>query len=187
MILGYPVESDPSSWIEYRHYLDTEYVQRFNRYQRVLNARCKYESADGELEVRAKGADYFAKSPFLTIYDCPQELDYHDRAPRPSNCVPFEAFYRLADHERPFELPRGFAQADDRLIYGSMGSMGGIDVELMTKIVSALGKTKHKCIVSKGLRGDEYRLPSNCWGEPYLPQTRILPLVDLVVTRGGNR
>lgn len=65
--------------------------------------------------------------------------------------------------------------------------MGSIDVELMKRIVAVLAKTPHKYIVSKGLRGDEYELPAaNCWGENFLPQTKILPLVDLVITHGGK-
>ena len=56
----------------------------------------------------------------------------------------------------------------------------------MKRIVSVLAKTNHKYIVSKGPRADEYELPENCWGEGFLPQTRILPLVDMVITHGGN-
>ena len=33
---------------------------------------------------------------------------------------------------------------------------------------------------------DCYSLPSNMWGEPMLPQTQILPLVDMMITHGGN-
>ena len=183
---GYPVKSNPSTWTEYRQYLDTEYVERFNRYQRELNYRCNYQPVEGELEKRAENANYFAKSPHLNIYDCFQELDYNDIAPRPENCVPFDAFFRKNPKEMPFELPKGFVKPGDKLIYVSMGSMGGIDLELMKRIVSALGSTPHKYIISKGLRSDEYTLPPNCWGQDYLPQTRILPLVDLVITHGGN-
>lgn len=64
--------------------------------------------------------------------------------------------------------------------------MGSIDVELMKRIVSVLGKTPYKYLVSKGQRGGEYELPDNCWGENFLPQMKILPLVDLVITHGGN-
>ncbi len=64
--------------------------------------------------------------------------------------------------------------------------MGSIDVQLMKRIVSVLAKTPHKYIVSKGPLGSEYELPANCWGENFLPQTKILPLVDLVITHGGK-
>ena len=68
-----------------------------------------------------------------------------------------------------------------------LGTLGSIDVELMRRITTALGKTPHKFIVSKGQRHDEYDLPAgNCYGEALLPQTTILPLVDAVVGHGGN-
>lgn len=64
--------------------------------------------------------------------------------------------------------------------------MGSIDVPLVKRILSVLATTPHRYIVSKGPRAEEYDLPENCWGEAYLPQTRVLPLVDLVITHGGH-
>ena len=86
----------------------------------------------------------------------------------------------------PFKLPPEFAKAGDKLKYFSLGSMGSIDVQLMKRILAGISKTPYKCIVSKGPLHDEYELPANCWGEAFLPQTQILPLVDLVITHGGN-
>ena len=39
---------------------------------------------------------------------------------------------------------------------------------------------------SSGVYGDQYDLPSNCWGDKTLPQINVLPKVDLVITHGGN-
>jgi UDP:flavonoid glycosyltransferase YjiC (YdhE family) len=41
-------------------------------------------------------------------------------------------------------------------------------------------------IVSKGPQAGEYELADNMAGEEFLPQTAILPQVDLVITHGGN-
>jgi UDP:flavonoid glycosyltransferase YjiC (YdhE family) len=72
------------------------------------------------------------------------------------------------------------------LIYLSLGSLGSADVDLMKRLVSILGKTKHKFIVSKGPQASEYELASNMFGAEFLPQISIIPKVDLVITHGGN-
>jgi UDP:flavonoid glycosyltransferase YjiC (YdhE family) len=40
--------------------------------------------------------------------------------------------------------------------------------------------------VSKGPLADQIKLHDNQTGEGFLPQPAILPLVDLVITHGGN-
>lgn len=64
--------------------------------------------------------------------------------------------------------------------------MGSIDVALMKRVTAILAQTPYSIIVSKGPLAEEYELPENCWGEETLPQTQILPLVDLVISHGGN-
>ncbi len=49
-----------------------------------------------------------------------------------------------------------------------------------------LADTPHRYIVSKGPQAAEYDLAPNMWGAEFLPQTTLLPLVDLVITHGGN-
>lgn len=105
----------------------------------------------------------------------------------PRNFFQVDAFIR--NEPEKFEFPLEFRQKikpGDKMIYISMGSMGSIDVNLMKRIVEALSELPHKAIVSKGPLGEEYSLPENMWGENYLPQTSVLPLVDLVITHGGN-
>lgn len=71
-------------------------------------------------------------------------------------------------------------------IYLSLGSMGSIDLTLMRRLVAVLGRSRHKVIVSKGPRAGEFNLPRNMWGERFLPQMQMVPVVDLVITHGGN-
>jgi uncharacterized protein (TIGR00661 family) len=56
----------------------------------------------------------------------------------------------------------------------------------MRRLVDVLSRTRHRYIVSKGPRADEFELPDNMWGEARVPQTSIIPEVDLVITHGGN-
>jgi UDP:flavonoid glycosyltransferase YjiC (YdhE family) len=72
------------------------------------------------------------------------------------------------------------------LVYLSLGSLGSADVELMRRLVAVLSRTRHRYIVSKGPLHDEFDLADNMWGAAQVPQTNVLPLVDLVITHGGN-
>ena len=56
----------------------------------------------------------------------------------------------------------------------------------MEKLVAELADAPYRVIVSKGPQADEYELAENMVGEEFLPQTAILPQVDLVITHGGN-
>jgi UDP:flavonoid glycosyltransferase YjiC (YdhE family) len=88
--------------------------------------------------------------------------------------------------EDPFELPEELADGPGALIYLSLGSLGSADVELMRRLVDVLAKTPHRYIVSKGPRAEMFELADNMWGQARLPQTSIIPQVDLVITHGGN-
>jgi UDP:flavonoid glycosyltransferase YjiC (YdhE family) len=89
-------------------------------------------------------------------------------------------------NEDTFEIPEKLRNKSGKLIYLSMGSMGGTDVELMKRLVSILSKSKHRFIVSKGPLHDQYELADNMWGEKTVPQIKVLSVVDLVITHGGN-
>jgi UDP:flavonoid glycosyltransferase YjiC (YdhE family) len=67
-----------------------------------------------------------------------------------------------------------------------MGSFGSADLSLMTRLVNILAKSPQRFIISKGPLGDEYSLSDNMWSDNIVPQVKILPLVDLVITHGGN-
>ena len=56
----------------------------------------------------------------------------------------------------------------------------------MQKLVGELADSPYRVIVSKGPQADEFELAENMTGEEFLPQTAILPQVDLVITHGGN-
>ena len=56
----------------------------------------------------------------------------------------------------------------------------------MQRLVDLLGRTEHRVIVSKGPLADQITLHDNMTGDAFLPQPAILPMVDLVITHGGN-
>ncbi len=56
----------------------------------------------------------------------------------------------------------------------------------MRSLVASLSDRPYRVIVSKGPQADEFELGDNMVGAEFLPQTSILPEVDLVITHGGN-
>ncbi|XP_054153075.1 NDP-glycosyltransferase YjiC-like [Oppia nitens] len=175
---GFPTFGDKIDWKEFRDL----------RKESIAGNVIKYNEWIQELGFPIHNSDNILPiSPFLNIYGYPEELDYLDVRPIPDNFCPIDAFIRKDPKE--FKIPDKFQnreKTNSKLIYLSMGSMGSVDVNLMKRFVDILSKTRHKYIISKGLMADKYELADNMWGEASVPQTNVLPLVDLVITHGGN-
>jgi MGT family glycosyltransferase len=56
----------------------------------------------------------------------------------------------------------------------------------MQRLVDALATSPHRFIVSKGPQADRITLADNMVGDATVPQTKVIPQVDLVITHGGN-
>jgi MGT family glycosyltransferase len=130
--------------------------------------------------------EFIHTSERLNLYVYPEVIDYTDGRPLDASWHRLDSSVRQTDKE--FELP---SEVRDRpngsaLVYLSLGSLGSADVDLMKRLVDVLGRTVHRYIVSMGPRHGEYELAPNMWGAEFLPQTRVIPLVDLVITHGGN-
>jgi MGT family glycosyltransferase len=117
----------------------------------------------------------------LSLY--PAEADYARRTPLGPSWGRLDSCVRASG---AFELPDDLLDRPGALIYVSLGSLGSADVDLMRRLVDALSGLPHRFIVSKGPQADAYELAANMWGAEYLPQPAILPMVDLVITHGGN-
>ena len=129
--------------------------------------------------------EFIWESPFLNLYLYPQEADYARSRPLAPTWHRLDSCVRATDEA--FELPDEVrAPGDGGLVYLSLGSLGSADVDLMNRLVEVLSATRHRYIVSKGPQHDQIELADNMWGREFLPQTSILPQVDLVITHGGN-
>lgn len=130
--------------------------------------------------------DFMPVSKNANLYVYPEEADYTDRRPLDETWHRLDSSVRSTDE--PFELPDAVANRPEgsALIYLSLGSLGSADVDLMKRLVDVLGRTPHRFIVSKGPQHAEYALADNMWGLEFLPQTSLMPQVDLVITHGGN-
>lgn len=169
--------ADSSQWGAYR--------AEFERTHRTM-------WADFDAWVRAQGADALPELEFMpranaaNLYVYPAEADYLDDRPLDDTWTRMDSSVRETDEE--YVLPPEVADRPDgsALIYLSLGSLGGADVELMQRLVDVLATTRHRFIVSKGPQADRITLADNMVGAQMLPQTKVIPQVDLVISHGGN-
>ena len=114
----------------------------------------------------------------------PKELDYKEVQPLPHNWQRVDGFVRKTNDK--FEIPKSLSGKPGKLVFLSMGSFGCANLDLMTRLVTILSKSEHRFIVAMGPLADKYTLPENMWGQAFVPQTAVLPVVDVVITHGGN-
>ncbi len=167
--------SDRSEWEQFR----LRYVQLHKHLQQDFGDYCVQVGAPPLPE-----NEFIWESPYFNLYLFPSVVDY----PRSQPLAP--TWHRLdscvRDTDEQFQMPPGFKDRKGKLIYLSLGSLGSADVGLMSRLIGLLAKTPHRVIVSKGEQHELIKLTDNMHGAPFLPQTSIIPQVDLVITHGGN-
>ena len=169
--------ADRSQWDAYR--------AEFDRTHRAM-------WTDFDAWVQAQGAaalpdlEFMPRTTAANLYVYPTEADYFDVRPLDGSWTRMDSSVRENDED--YVVPVGVADrpADSALIYLSLGSLGGADVGLMQRLVDVLGTTRHRFIVSKGPQADRITLADNMVGAQMLPQTTVIPQVDLVISHGGN-
>jgi MGT family glycosyltransferase len=173
---GYPVD-DPSGWEEFRAEYDRTHRELWSGFNEWMLEQGAPPLPDLE---------FIHESPHLNLSIYPDAADYLRTEPLAPTWHGLGSSVR--DTEEPWSVPGTLfdEEGDGSLVYLSLGSLGSADVDLMRRLVDVLGRTPHRYIVSKGPRADEFELPDNMWGEARVPQTSIIPEVDLVITHGGN-
>jgi MGT family glycosyltransferase len=168
---GYPTD-DRAGWDEFR--------EEYRRVHAGLHA-------DFDEFARERGCpplpelEFIHRSSYLNLFLYPEEADYERSRPlgpmweRLDSCVRKEG---VGD----FEVPKG----DGPLVFLSLGSLGSADVELMQRLVDLLAAGGCRAIVSKGPQHDQIELRDGQAGAELVPQPALLPLVDAVITHGGN-
>jgi MGT family glycosyltransferase len=171
---GYPT-TDTTEWPAFRNEyarVHTDLWQDFSAFN-VANGAPALEPLE-----------FMHTSPYLNLYVYPREVDYERSRPMNGPWHRVESCVR--DDEQAFLVPEHLRDGDGALVYLSLGSLGSADVSLMERLIGILGQTRHRFLVSKGPQHELIELAANMWGQEYLPQPSILPLVDLVITHGGN-
>ncbi|XP_054154076.1 uncharacterized UDP-glucosyltransferase YdhE-like [Oppia nitens] len=172
---GLPTNGDRKQWQQFTD----KWIELFKDFQQEISDYCQSRGAPKLEDMRLHPI-----SPYLNLYLYPKELDYEELYPMANNWKRVENFMRITNDT--FSLPSQLASRPGKLVFLSMGSFGCANLSLMTRLTTILGKSRHRFIVSKGPLFESHDLPDNQWGQRFLPQTAILPLVDLVITHGGN-
>jgi MGT family glycosyltransferase len=167
---GYPAR-DRSGWDAYRE----EYRRTHADMHADFDAFCRERGAPALPEL-----EFIHASPYLNLYVYPDEVDYARAESLDGAWRNLQACVRETD--AAWEPPDG----DAPLIYLSLGSLGSGDVELMRSLIGSLADAPYRVVVSKGPQHEQIELADNMTGSEFLPQVSVLPLVDLVITHGGN-
>ncbi len=171
---GYPTD-DRTDWGAYRD----EFARSHAELHAEFDSFCRERGAPALPEL-----EFMHESPWLNLWIYPAEIDYARAVPLAGGWHNLEASVRTTD--AAWDVPEPLASRDGPLVYLSLGSLASGDVELMQGLIDSLADTPYRVIVSKGPQHEEIELADNMTGEEFLPQASILPLVDLVITHGGN-
>jgi MGT family glycosyltransferase len=167
---GYPAD-DRTGWDDYW----AEFARTHAGMHAAFDGFCRERGAPG-----LPALEFMHVSPYANLYVYPAEVDYARERP-------LDGWTNLQASVRATDEPYGLDLAGDGpLIYLSLGSLGSADVALMQTLIDALAGTRFRVIVSLGPQHDQLRLVDNMTGAEFLPQTSLLPLVDAVITHGGN-
>ncbi len=170
-------QDDPASWAPFREEFARTHRDRWEAFNAWVVAQGAAPLPDLEFMPRDNAAN---------LYVYPEEADYVADRPLDASWHRIDSSVRLTDEE--YVVPESVARRPEgsALVYLSLGSLGGADVELMQRLVDALAGSPHRFVVSKGPQADRIRLADNMVGAQTLPQTTVIPQVDLVITHGGN-
>lgn len=169
--------ADRSEWDSYRAEFDRTHRPMWQDFNTWVQAQGAPELPELEFMPRDNAAN---------LYVYPAEADYLEMRPLQGNWTRMDSSVRETDED--YVVPDAVADRPEgsALIYLSLGSLGGADVDLMQRLVDVLGTTRHRYIVSMGPQAARITLADNMVGAQMLPQTKVIPQVDLVISHGGN-
>ncbi len=170
-------QDDPGTWTPFRRELERTHRELWTSFNDWVVQQGAAPLPDLEFMPRDNAA---------SLYVYPAEADYVAERPLDDSWHRIDSSVRRTEEE--YVLPEEVRDRPDgsALVYLSLGSLGGADVALMQRLVDALATSPHRFVVSMGPQADRLRLAPGMVGAATLPQTTVIPQVDLVITHGGN-
>jgi MGT family glycosyltransferase len=170
-------QDDPASWQPFRAERERSHREMWTAFNAWV-----VEQGAGPLP----DLEFLPRENAANIYVYPEEADYVAERSLDDSWHRIDSSVRRTDDDYTVPPEVADRSAGSALIYLSLGSLGGADVELMQRLVDALAGSPHRFIVSMGPQAARITLADNMVGEQTLPQTTVIPQVDLVITHGGN-
>jgi MGT family glycosyltransferase len=167
--------ADRAPWAAY----EAEYRRTHGPLHAAFDAFCQERGAPPLPDL-----EFLHTSDWLNLYLYPDMVDYARERPLGPTWHNLQTSVRATDE--PWEVPNEIAGGDGALIYLSLGSLASGDVVLLQGLVDTMAESGHRVIVSKGPQHEQITLADTMVGAEFLPQTSVLPHVDLVITHGGN-
>ncbi|NP_001310023.1 uncharacterized UDP-glucosyltransferase YdhE-like [Tetranychus urticae] len=176
---GYSVNSDQSNWDEFRK------IHR-QAHSNLIETVNKDLDVAGLKQARFNPAKFVDSPQTIGFYHYPAALDYTECEPIEPGWCRIDSLIRQPDDDTDFVIPERLKDKPGKTIYFSLGSLASADLAMLQRFISILAKSPHKFIISKGARGDQLELTDNMWGENFVDQLKVMQVVDLVITHGGN-
>jgi MGT family glycosyltransferase len=128
---------------------------------------------------------FFEASPHMNILLYPSAVKFrrrHKLSPKR-----FQYLEGCVRKEKPYAVPKFKANDGKPLLYVSFGSLGSGDVDLLKRLIAAIGRMPVRALVNVGDYMDQYRdIPPNVILDKWYPQPSVIPKVDAVIHHGGN-
>lgn len=125
-------------------------------------------------------------SPYLNLLLYPEPLRYQRR--HPLDPQRFQYLDGCLRHDGAQVVVPSFQKYQDRpLIYVAFGSVGVAEIDVMRRLIAALGKLPYRVFASVGQYESAYPdLPDNVQVTGWCNQIGLIPHCDVVIQHGGN-
>jgi MGT family glycosyltransferase len=128
---------------------------------------------------------FFEASPHMNILLYPSAVRFKRRHKLPPK--QFQYLEGCVRKDATYKVPQFKVNSDKPLLYVSYGSLGSGDVDLLKRVITAIGKMPVRALVNVGDYIDQYTdIPENVIIDKWFPQPSVIPKVDAVIHHGGN-
>ena len=163
----------------------------FARYRRKFNSVIKPIHDDFNAFLKSAGekkyppGQFCEASPHMNLLLYPKPVKFkrrHRLSPKQ-----FQYLEGCVRRDAPFKVPKFAANAGKPLLYVSFGSLGAGDVDLLKRLIAALGRMPFRALVNVGDYINQYtEVPPNVQVASWFPQPSVIPKVAGVIHHGGN-